>query len=165
MGWSLSFYFAQHVHEARSLGCGIRRQQLICDKLLGVAITSDETRAAIYVDNHSIVGEDHAEVTAQARAIATDLNRVHLDTHEAFHDCECDFVGLAFDRRRGRHIVCLKWDRFRRLRFAIEYVLDRGAASGRDIQIPVGRITLAMLLAVLLVLSSLIYLFTFFGNG
>ena len=146
MGWSWSLYFAQQVHEARILKCGFEARQFIRDKVPGSKLDAESDKVAVYVDNHLVMGESRERVVAGSMAIAADLNAVDLDTHEAFEDCECDFVGLHFDGRPGRHRVRLKWDRVWRIRLAIMYILDCDFASGKDIQVVVGHITWAMLL-------------------
>ena len=142
MGWSWSLYFAQKVHETRILSLDYKPHQFISDKQPGSLLGDDKSKIAVYVDNNLVIGHNREAVAQGARDIAADLDSAALDTHEAFEGSECDFVGLHFDGQR--HRVRMKWDRVWRIRMAVKYILDRGVASGHDIQVLVGHITWAM---------------------
>lgn len=66
-----------------------------------------------------------------------------LQTHESFDDNECDFVGLHFSGTD--HQIRLSWRRIWRFKLGIEFLLDRGVATGHELQIIIGHITWAML--------------------
>ena len=78
--------------------------------------------------------------------------------------CWLLWMGFHFDG--NAHQIRLSWTRVWRLRYAIEYVLKRGFASGHDIQVLLGHITWAVLLRreALSILSSC-YAFARLGDG
>ena len=73
MGWSWSLYIAQAVHECRILKLGVKPSQLIQDRKPGASLENDESRVAVYVDNHLVAGHDVDSVRDIAGRASADL--------------------------------------------------------------------------------------------
>ena len=114
---------------------------------------------SMYVDNLIVQGESRAEVDAVLAEARECFSDAGVDLHPTEAACQ-HMTCLGVDHHGRPPTVSMTNSRYWRIWHAIDLVLSRGSASGRDIESLIGHITFGFLVRRPL-LSSLRCLYDF----
>ncbi|CAK0803320.1 unnamed protein product, partial [Prorocentrum cordatum] len=142
MGWNHALWWCQRIHEFHAFRQpGVFLSNKLSDKKPGVRLGRSGFAHTEYVDNFAAIGRQASEVDAVADSVLDALTTAGLCMHPRESSVGGSVLGWEFSDECPQ--VRASPRRVWRLRLGIEGLLERGFATGRDLEAIIGHFTFA----------------------
>ncbi|CAK0855346.1 unnamed protein product [Prorocentrum cordatum] len=142
MGWNHALWWCQRIHEFHaSRQPGVSLSNKLSDKKPGVRLGRSGFAHTEYVDNFAAIGRQAKEVDAVADSVLDALTAAGLSMHPRESSVGGSVLGWGFSDERPQVRVSPR--RAWRPRLGIEGLLEKGFATGRDLEAIIGHFTFA----------------------
>ncbi|CAK0826564.1 unnamed protein product [Prorocentrum cordatum] len=142
MGWNRAMWWCQRIHEFHAFRQpGVSLSNKLSDKKPGVRLGRSGFAHTEYVDNFAAIGRQAKEVDAVADSVLDALTAAGLSMHPRESSVGGSVLGWEFSDECPQVRVSPR--RAWRLRLGIEGLLEKGFATGRDLEAIIGHFTFA----------------------